>query len=77
MEKALVDTWMKEVDKINREYLSIKELAFILDVSYNKIRRDIRKALLIATKLGEADSRSEIRIYKSNIKEYLEKFEMD
>lgn len=75
--QSLKEIWISAIRNCNpgQPYISIKELAHILDVSINKVSTAIDSGQLRnVVKLGPESSRAEVRIPKWAAVEYINSF---
>jgi len=77
MESTILKNWLKKIESSkNKDYFTVKEIASILDVSYNKIIYDITCGYLSAVRVGPRGSKSEIRVHKEDLLKYIKNFEV-
>ena len=74
MSELLKKGWEDRIKEIPGDYISVKELSFIIGCSYNKVRLDMTKGLLKFTKRGPEGSKARLVILKENAIEYIEAF---
>ena len=74
MSESLKQGWKDRIKEIPGDYISVKELAFILQRSYNKVRYDMKKGVLKYTKMGSESSKAWLEIKKEDAIEYIESF---